>query len=71
MFVVDELVWMEKLMLVAVIFIINGIIITEMTAPFFKLAEPHPQAVSANAEHPRHLWGKNVFFAYFLKKLIC
>lgn len=42
-------------MLVTVIFIRNGIIITEVTAQFLKLAEAHPQAVSANAEHLRHL----------------
>lgn len=53
MFVV-ELVRMEKPMLVTVIFIINGIIITEMSAQFLKLAEVHPQAVSTNAEHLQH-----------------
>lgn len=53
-------------MLVTVIFIINGIIITEMSAQFLKLAEVHPQAVSANTEHlQRGKMRKNAFFAYF------
>lgn len=67
MFVVDELVWMEKLMLVTVIFILNGITITEMSAQFLKVAEAHPEAVSAHAEHLWHLWGKMLFLHTFKK----